>query len=511
MSAINGTARRWNRWFFLAASVSGLVAACASNSDGTSAPAANGSINNDSTLGTLVGPEGGTVSENGVTITIPAGALTAATKIHVSESTVVPSGYTVSGKVYRFEPAGTHFSNPITIALPSSKPELVYWTVDGSEDVFEPVLTEFDASTSSASVQIAHFSGGFVGASPNGITCVVKQPGACGTQRTTIESPAFWYVDGFFSSWPGTGALATNSIGINRYMNTQTGQGVMLPNADRSVWKVVVQNPSGVPGTAQVAKNTITTFTANAGRGGATSGAPCPGGGMAAPTVEYTCSGGNVAIGDHAPRSDGGAPVTDSGADSGVEDGASTDSSIEDSSADSTVEDSGITGIEDSAIADGGVVDSGVTDSGVVDSGTADSGAPNGIMCSVVKYDGDCEPYLTTVETPKFWYVDGDKGKLASDSVGLNLLQGIGTPRGSPLFFSFSNPPYELYKRSNTELADTGTAYVKNGVITKFTADTYYIPSNPTHCTNLAKPDNFKYTTTVKCSGGNVKILGSKP
>jgi len=175
------------------------------------------------------------------------------------------------------------------------------------------------------------------------------------------------------SSWPGTGALATNSIGINRFMNTQAGEGVMSPNADRSVWKVAVQN-AGNPGTALVTNGVITSFTGTGGRGGSSAGNPCPGGGgMIAPTVQYTCSGGNVRIGYGAPPPDAGVSVdsgTDSSSpiDSGVEDG-----SVEDSGIDTGVEDSGVV---DSGNEDSGVADSGVTDSGVVDSGVADSGAP---------------------------------------------------------------------------------------------------------------------------------------
>jgi len=495
--------------FTVVAGACSLVIACGTTTDSSSpsSDTTNGNTNTDSTPGTLVGPEGGTVSENGVIVTIPAGALATSTKIHVSESTVVPNGYTVSGKVYRFEPAGTHFAAPITIALPSSKPELVYWTVDGSEDVFEPVLTEFDEATASASVQISHFSGGFVGSSPTGITCTVKQPGACGTQRTTIESPAFWYVDHILNL-PYSGpqaAIATDSIGINRYMNTQAGIGVLSPNADRTVWKAAVQNPLDNPATAQVSINTITSFTASATRGGSTAGNPCPGGtGVVAPTVQYTCSGGNVTIGYRAPIVDAGVPVVDSGIDSS----SSDDSGVADSGIDSSVEDSGVaddSGV-DSSLEDSGIQDSSVTDSGAaVDSGVADSGAPTGITCVVSYLNANCDVASTTTETPKFWYVSGNQGQLASDSYGLNLALLKTTVVGSPLYYASS--PYEYYQ-SDQKIASQGIANVSNGTITSFTADTKYLGNYPICAT---KPGLVQYAKLVTCSGGNVKILSSKP
>ncbi len=345
---------------FLAAGIGGILIACGAGdtSDSGSPSPTTTDVTNG---GTTVGPEGGTFTENGVTVTIPAGALAASTPIHITESTVVPNGYAVSGKVYRFEPSGTHFSAPITIALPSTKPEIVYWTIDGSETEFEPVETEFDEVAATAKVQITHFSGGFVGTTPNGITCIVKQPSGCPGTKTTIESPNFWYRNEPYSEWPGTRAIATNSIGVNRYMNTQVGDAIFRANADESLWKAE-EHAIGDPGTAYVSKGVITNFTAKAGRGGSAAGTSCGkgDGSVWAPTVTYTCSGGNVAIGYGPPPKK---PVADAGV--SVDSGSSLDASM--MSQDSSEGDASISA-EDAGSQD---ADTNSTDSGPSDSGVA--------------------------------------------------------------------------------------------------------------------------------------------
>ena len=73
--------------------------------------------------GTLIGSAGGTVTgPNGARVVIPAGALTAGTRIHIELVTAgapaLPSGYTSKGQVYAFTPHGTTFAQPVTVTIP---------------------------------------------------------------------------------------------------------------------------------------------------------------------------------------------------------------------------------------------------------------------------------------------------------------------------------------------------------------------------------------------------------
>ncbi len=361
----SSSVRRLAASAFLTAGIGGILIACGAGDSSEPSPATN-SVNNG---GTSIGPEGGTVTENGVTITIPPGALAASTPIHITESTVTPSGYTVSGKVYRFEPSGTHFSAPIEITLPSTKPEIVYWTVDGSETEFEAVETDFDEVAATAKVQITHFSNGFVGTSPNGITCIVKQPsGICGV-KTTIESPNFWY------TYPDTrfddfyGAIATDSVGLNRFHNKQQGAPILFANASHTLYRATTSSSIGDEGTATVANEVITSFTARAARGGGPN-SQCQ---LNISLIDVRCSGGNVVIAVHPPMKGSDAGVsTDSGviSDAAMLSDSGSDSSGTDAAA---IVDSG----SDSSVADSAITDSGAMDSGVADSGVVDSGVPS--------------------------------------------------------------------------------------------------------------------------------------
>ncbi len=438
-------------------SIGSILIACGAASDGTSdIPVSDNPSSNDASTipGSAIGPAGGTVTENGVTVTIPAGALATSTPIHITESTVTPTGYTVSGKVYHFEPSGTHFAAPITIALPSNKPEIVYWTVDGSEDVFEPIETEFDEAASLAKVQITHFSGGFVGTSSTGITCVVKQPWGTCTTKTTIESPSFWYKSTGPLDKDYKGSLATNSIGLNRLANKQVGDSLLLANEAQTVYKTPVSSFDW--GTANVDKDIITTFTARGSRGDGSSG---PGCNFGVALIDVTCSGGAVRIGWSAPPNPADAGVsidsgwsTDAAIDASSDDasvsdsGSVVDSSVEDAGTDSAIDDAG--GSEDAAVDDAGVVDSGVADSGIVDSGTPDSGYSAGSLIQTKNFDPAPAPVVSggyATHTLAFtsdvkagdlmvvaYFAGYASTPILSDTVGsayASALPGIGTKR----------------------------------------------------------------------------------
>jgi hypothetical protein len=70
-----------------------------------------------SVAATTIGTSGGTVSLNGVTLTIPVDALTADTAITVATMTA-PAGYAVASAAYQFGPAGTMFAHAVSVTLP---------------------------------------------------------------------------------------------------------------------------------------------------------------------------------------------------------------------------------------------------------------------------------------------------------------------------------------------------------------------------------------------------------
>jgi hypothetical protein len=65
----------------------------------------------------VVGTSGATVSLAGVTLDVPANAVSADTPITVA-STTAPSGYAPVSAVYQFGPAGTTFAQPVAVTIP---------------------------------------------------------------------------------------------------------------------------------------------------------------------------------------------------------------------------------------------------------------------------------------------------------------------------------------------------------------------------------------------------------
>lgn len=115
----------------------------------------------------LIGPEGGTVTANGVTLTIPPGALSEPVAITVDKTSATPpQDVTALSSFYEFGPAGTQFLVPVTVtltagaALPAGAK--VYWSKAGGAPGFDALSAT--VSGQSASAQVSHFSVGFIGA-----------------------------------------------------------------------------------------------------------------------------------------------------------------------------------------------------------------------------------------------------------------------------------------------------------------------------------------------------------
>lgn len=114
------------------------------------------------TVVSMIGPSGGTVSLNGVQLTIPAGALSTTTAIRITETDEAPpAGYRAFSPVYRFEPDGTTFTAPVTVTLPyrgDVRVATLFWSRPGGGwDRLGGVPT-----TTSVDGAVSHFSRGFV-------------------------------------------------------------------------------------------------------------------------------------------------------------------------------------------------------------------------------------------------------------------------------------------------------------------------------------------------------------
>lgn len=109
-----------------------------------------------------VGSEGGTISTDDLTLSIPAGALEAEVEITIEKAVNVPSGFQTVSTAYRFLPTGLKFTKPvpITFKYESQKPVTLYWSKEGDESTFERATGK---ATAWAFIgEITHFSIGFV-------------------------------------------------------------------------------------------------------------------------------------------------------------------------------------------------------------------------------------------------------------------------------------------------------------------------------------------------------------
>ncbi len=174
-------------------------------SEETGAPAAAAS--------SKIGPAGGVVSADGVTLTIPPGALDAETDIGIQSGAPAPPGYTALSPVFRFTPDGLVFKKPASVAIAfqggSGSPS-VFWSASASASV-EALATTVEGTRAKADV--VHFSTGFVG-----------------TAATTASDGGTPTGDG------GAPAAALGDIGRMCLMNNACGyQTIFQLTADRCV------------------------------------------------------------------------------------------------------------------------------------------------------------------------------------------------------------------------------------------------------------------------------------
>jgi hypothetical protein len=144
----------------------GLSAVLAFGCSGTEPEAEIRGPGGDGGSSQLIGPEGGAVTgEQGVTVTIPAGALAsdttiAANVVDASDLPAPPSGTTAAGPFVALTPHGTQFAMPVEVTLPytSSSSSLTVLRIDDESDTTWEQLTgaSFDGGT--ATVGLSRFS-----------------------------------------------------------------------------------------------------------------------------------------------------------------------------------------------------------------------------------------------------------------------------------------------------------------------------------------------------------------
>lgn len=114
-----------------------------------------------------VGPSGGAIvsPEGNLEVAVPPGALDAPVMVSVTLSEIAPPANVATySPVFKFEPAGLTFKEPITVRFEVDGDEAiatVYWTKPDSDE-FEAIGG--DAHDGVIEVQVSHFSSGFCGA-----------------------------------------------------------------------------------------------------------------------------------------------------------------------------------------------------------------------------------------------------------------------------------------------------------------------------------------------------------
>ncbi|MDP1830150.1 MAG: hypothetical protein Q8L48_43200 [Archangium sp.] len=106
-----------------------------------------------------MGPAGGTVSSEGVTLVVPPGALSVSTRLTVTRvSATPPAGTSAVGNAFQLGPEGLQFEKPIALELPLTvePPNVLIATSPAGRLQFELLPAEHSALR--ARVQVSHFS-----------------------------------------------------------------------------------------------------------------------------------------------------------------------------------------------------------------------------------------------------------------------------------------------------------------------------------------------------------------
>lgn len=112
-----------------------------------------------------IGPEGGTIEVSGAVVTFPKGSVAKETMITISvdDATQVPEGFVALSKLFKCEPSGTAFAQPVEMRMPftdDGQGGTLFWS-SGADPAFKDLGGRKEGTTMIATVM--HFSSGFVG------------------------------------------------------------------------------------------------------------------------------------------------------------------------------------------------------------------------------------------------------------------------------------------------------------------------------------------------------------
>jgi hypothetical protein len=146
----------FSRWL-----VFGLVLSCSSDPETTGDTAPR-------SVTQTVGPDGGVITVEGATVTIPKGSLANGVDVTITASDdPPPDGFIALSRVIKCEPSGTVFAQPVTMKMKFVADGLastMFWST-GGDPTFKDVGGVATNGTMSATV--THFSSGFVGRAKN--------------------------------------------------------------------------------------------------------------------------------------------------------------------------------------------------------------------------------------------------------------------------------------------------------------------------------------------------------
>ncbi|MEM9072961.1 MAG: hypothetical protein AAGE52_30935 [Myxococcota bacterium] len=127
----------------------------------------------------MIGPAGGSLALNDLTVTIPPGALDTMTEVRaIAETGTIPEGFTAFTPVVRFEPEELQFAAPIRISFPfegNSSIATLFWTRDGGDE-FAALETTVEEDL--AIGETNRLGKAFVGTACQGESCCRRAAGA---------------------------------------------------------------------------------------------------------------------------------------------------------------------------------------------------------------------------------------------------------------------------------------------------------------------------------------------
>ncbi|MEO7109961.1 MAG: hypothetical protein ABI183_05960 [Polyangiaceae bacterium] len=216
----------------------GLALIACSSSSSTSSPAGTGPGQTAPATQTI-GSAGGTVTASGVTLTIPAGALSSDTAISITpNAAAIPNGYAGLSSLFEFQPTGTKFATPATIAFTLASAgtnPTVYWSNDtGTYDALDTSVTG-----TSASASIQHFSTGFAASR----TTIDKlDAGKITDDGGTTTTDAGAAVGSFNVTVDGVATSFANNAKVTLGVSTTTIQGDDDPSATHWTIQIILTN-----------------------------------------------------------------------------------------------------------------------------------------------------------------------------------------------------------------------------------------------------------------------------